>query len=249
MRYKQGFVLLSAVFLCMAAMSAAAQEATPTPLQIQLTTDTPMPAGGQEESGVATATWTPTDVGPVILQALDIANVRILPDTTETQVGVIRAGEFYPITGRYFDWLQLQFDASPNGFGWVYSELVDVVGDSASIPEVDPYNTGGDTGTGADATTGGDPLEGGVVTTATAQTDLSILPDNVTTATPAPALPTFTYPPGVIRPQATDPANAASQTNVVQSASSTSDVPPIMPIVIIGGIGLLGLALTSIRRG
>lgn len=224
-----------------------AQEApTPTPLQISLPTATPFSLESAPELVVATPTWTPTGVGPIILEALDIANVRSLPDTSSAQLGVIRAGDRYNVTGQYVNWYQLQYDPAPGGFGWVYSELVRITGDASLIPPVDPYASGtANTLPGDDGAEGTAAVEGGgVVATATAA-----LGGGEVTITPALAQPTFTYPPGLSRPQATDTGTVGTaEPQRGTTPVSSSDLPPIAPILILGGLGLFGLAITSIRR-
>lgn len=225
-------------------LSAAAQEApSPTPLQISLPTSTPQSAGSGEGSSlsVTVPTFTPTNAAMAILQALDIANVRALPDTNETQLGVIRNGEFYTVTGRYVNWYQLEYRASPTGFGWVYGELVQVTGDTTAIPDVDPYAQPTSAVPGSS-----DGTSGGVIATATSQSPSALGTDEVGLD----VFPTFTYPPGLNRPNATDSAGSAADTpqNTASSPQTSDDMPPIFPIVILGGLGLLGLAITSLRR-
>jgi len=216
---------------------------TATPAVIILPTDPPIGVGeeaqvpgGSGEILLATATWTPSGPPPVILEALDIANVRSLPDTTATQLGVIRSGDFYTVLGQYGNWIQLQYDTSPTGFGWVYGELVRITGDTAAIAQVDPYLTPEGADAGLEA--------GGVVATAT------LSAQELITSTPI-VLPTFTFPPGVIRPLGlgTPIAPTAEPTSApLSEISSAESLPPIAPILIMGGLGLAGLVLVSLRR-
>ncbi|MFN8529624.1 MAG: SH3 domain-containing protein [Anaerolineae bacterium] len=224
--------------------TAAAQDApSPTPLQISLPTSTPQSA--ESSSGpslsVSAPTFTPDTATMAILEALDIANVRALPDTNETQLGVIRNGEFYTVTGRYVNWYQLEYRASPTGFGWVYGELVQVTGDTAAIPDVDPYAQPTSAVPGSS-----DGASGGVIATATSQSPSVLGTDE----TGIEVFPTFTYPPGLSRPNATDSAGTTADTspNTASTPQSGDDMPPILPIVILGGLGLFGLAITSLRR-
>lgn len=226
--------------------AVSAQEApTPTPLIIQVATVAPDTNSGSGDSGIvlATATWTPTTTGPVLLEALDIANVRSLPSTDESQLGTIRTGDVYNVTGRYENWYQFQYNPAPNGYGWVYGELVTITGDAAGIPNLNPYSG---EATAASVLPTSDsaiipPGTGGVIATA-AGGDLS------GSGIEAPSLPTFTYPPGVIRPQATDPAVSSTPEPQFSVTAATSDVPPILPILVLGGLGILGLAASSLRR-
>ncbi len=236
-------ILLASVF-SMAVMTAAAQEApTSTPLTVQLITSTPDNAGGDPALLLATATWTPTVAAPVQLEPLDIANVRALPSTDEAQLGVIRAGETYNITGRYENWYQFQYDPAPNGIGWVYGELISVIGDASVIPLIDPY---GQPTVSAVLPTSDSailpPGTGGVVATASGE-------DGRGANANAPALPTFTYPPGVVRPLPTDPGSVSTpESGGSTDNSGVTDTPPILPVLVLGGLGILGLAFSSLRR-
>ncbi len=225
-------------------MTAAAQEApTSTPLTVQLVTSTPNSAGGDPALLLATATWTPTAAAPVQLEPLDIANVRALPSTDEAQLGVIRSGETYTITGRYENWYQFQYDPAPNRTGWVYGELISVIGDASVIPLIDPYaqpTVSAVLPTSDSAIL--PPGTGGVVATASGQ-------DGIGGDNNAPALPTFTYPPGVTRPLPTDPgAVSTPESGGGTDNSAVSDTPPILPVLVLGGLGILGLAFSSMRR-
>ncbi|MDX2160585.1 MAG: SH3 domain-containing protein [bacterium] len=248
-RYTVGIGMVCALVggMVQPGMLRAQQAPTPTPLQIQLTTDVPPTAPGDVLT-LATPTWTPTGAAPVVLEALDIANVRALPDTAEAQLGVIRAGEFYTVTGRYVNWYQLQYDLAPNGFGWVYGELVRITGDTGAIVDIDPYGSASAldplaAGSGAEST----DEAGGVIATMSPQSGSN--EGGSTDATNAPLLPTFTYPPALVRPAATNPAAQPTDTPSQGIGQASGDLPPIAPILLLGGLGVLGLALTSLRRG
>ena len=62
-------------------------------------------------------------------------------------------------------------------------------------------------------------------------------------------LPTFTYPPDILTPAVTsETASTPTTSPDVLPASVSDGVPPIVPILLLGGLGLLGLAVSSIRR-
>jgi len=231
--------------ILMGAITVAAQEApTPTPLVIQLATTAPNSGGDDPALVLSTATWTPTTTGPVQLEPLDIANVRALPSTDEAQLGVIRSGEVYVVTARYENWYQFQYNPAPNGIGWVYGELVTITGDTSGVPLVNPYAE--PTSPSALPTSESAILPGtgagGVIATVSGQ-------DSAGGSGNAPSLPTFTYPPGLSRPLPTDPGTVSTPEPASSSGSViAADTPPILPILVLGGLGILGLAFSSLRR-
>jgi hypothetical protein len=94
--------------------------ATRTPVAI---TDTPSPAPTFTERPVVEAYWPDT-------------NVRTGPDVNEAIIGQIQPGTPYAVLGEYARWYLIDFPKSPTGTGWVYSEVVQLSGDAASIPVV-----------------------------------------------------------------------------------------------------------------
>lgn len=237
---------LFSIWLLSAGLSAVtAQEGpTATPQPVNLATIAPevVPGAG------ATPTRTPTPEGQIFLEAREFANVRAQPDPDAAQLGQIRSGERYVVMGRYFQWYQFQFPPSPTGVGWVFGDLVNVVGDAALIPELtDPGANAPDVaaiqaaGTAAAVT----QTPGGVLT-ATAATRFEAL-GQATLDGPV-ILPTFTYPPGVIF----QPTSAVPEAEATPSPAATEQsggaLPPIVPILAIGGMGALGLLIYSLRR-
>ena len=126
------------VMICMWAGTSPlmAQElVTSTPVLINVPTEA---APAIEVVVTPSATWTPTS-SAVMIEAKEGAgevNVRAEADIESERLGTIRAGEFYPVLGRYFRWIQFQFDSSPTGRGWVFDELVNIVGDESTIPDL-----------------------------------------------------------------------------------------------------------------
>jgi hypothetical protein len=243
------FAAAGCAVLLLAAPPAAAQNApTATPVQINLTTLIPPT---QTPLNVPTQTWTPPPTPSVQLQARDFANVRAEPDTSAAQLGVIRSGENYPVTGRYFSWYQLQFPSSPTGRAWVFGELVDILGDASAIPEFDPA---------AVATL--PPLVAGATQTqlAITQTPGILLTSTVlarATPTPeglidGPMLPTFTYPPGIGAAPPTPGAGPLAEATAAPSDSPApaeiGGFPPILAIGLLAGLGALGLLASAARR-
>lgn len=125
---------------------SAQEVVTSTPLRAQLPTLAPPVIDQPEVDVIATATRTPTVTGPVLLQAKETAgevNVRAEPDIEGELLGTIVTGNTYPVLGRYFRWLQFQYDGAVTGTvrAWVFDELVDIVGDETLIPNLDPGAT------------------------------------------------------------------------------------------------------------
>lgn len=272
-------LLITGVMIALAAGVRAGEAlqvpVSPTPVSISLPSPIPFVGSTQVGSTTATPTRTPTSVGPAMLQAKTEANVRSAADPEAEKLGTIRAGDMYPIIGRYFRWLQFQYDQSPSGTGWVFDELVDIVGDASAIrdlsveaaPTTDPAIQA-QTETAEVIT-----LVPGGALTATANARVISIPapplpgfsDNSSAATVNPEdtsesfpvgatfLPTFTYPPNI--PLATPTAGqqvalAATPTEAPGSAllPTTASLPPIVPILILGALGILGLAISSFRR-
>lgn len=235
--------------------TAAAQEGpTSTPIPINLSNV--IPATETPQAG-PTPTWTPTETGGILLEAREFANVRNRPSTDGTQLGVIRSGEQYRATGRYFGWYQLQFPSSPTGLAWVFGELVTLTGSADLLPEINVDATPTLNPAVFDVTNTQQALAqtpGGLLT-ATAQVGLpagAVTGSNLEAGGPQ-FLPTFTYPPNVAPIQPSLSTVLATPTPdpeipVVTPASDSVDVPPIAPVLILGGLGLVGLALSSLRR-
>src|SRR5690606_21798840 len=124
------FVIL--IFTVVGLMQTAhAQELiTSTPVRIQIP-DQAAPAVEIISSPTITRTPTPAAVMVSAKEGAGEVNVRAEPDVESDRLGSIRAGEFYPVLGRYFRWIQFQYDTSPTGRGWVFDELVDITGDAS----------------------------------------------------------------------------------------------------------------------
>jgi hypothetical protein len=246
-------LVLSGAFLANA--DPVVQVATSTPVQINLSPVAPG-AGEQPIDAAPTPTRTPTEAGIALLEAKEFANVRAEPSTDSAQLGQIRIGETYNVMGRYVSWILFQFPSSPTGTGWVFGDLVNLTGNVDGIPEVDPFAQGtnvDNTALGATATQDILTQTPGGILTATIQAR------QVQPGAPTPTvggtreiLPTFTYPPGIvaIAPTSGVPVSATeTNPNVFVPSTSSEGVPPIVPILVLGGVGLLGLAVSSLRRG
>lgn len=243
----------------------AQQNVSPTPLRVQPPTRTPIPTDGLAATELPT--FTPSPEGPVQLRVAGDSpvNVRSLADVNSDQLGQIIPEETYTVLGRFFMWYQIRFDSSPNGQGWVFGDLVEIIGDVSEIPDLS-------------VATPTPALDAQVIAATETQTFINNNADAQMTATAearviAPpgesgnlpggntdgnansassVLPTYTYPPNV-PPVVPDIASenveaTATPPETTMSLDVSDGVAPIVPIVILTGIGLIGLLLSSLRR-
>jgi hypothetical protein len=237
---------------------------TATPAQVDLFANAP--AAVDEAGETATPTRTATPQGPVQIEAKEMANVRAQPDQNSERLGEIRSGEFYTVIRRYYRWIEFQFDAAPNHRGWVFDELVNIIGDPNAILVVESLDATAPPVEGFFASATGEAITqtpGGLLTaTALARTPNPSSQSSITTSNrgapfelteeAAQALPTFTYPPGMVAlaptPRTEAPATPTEDRSALR-AVETGHIPPIVPIVALGGLGLLGLLISAVRRG
>lgn len=232
-----------------------AQAFSPTPIPANIPRNTPLPV----INTVSTPTFTPTATQQQFVtlsvrsDIQDSVNVRAEPDPESTIVGVINVGDSYPVTGQYFLWFRLRFDESPSGQAWVFSDLVTVTGDLGLVPDLstEPEATTDPTIVGATQTWQVITLTPGGVLTVTASSRLLNDPINVDENTSSinaginSNLPTFTPPANSNFMGNTD--SMLEQLNRSGSSSQNS-LPPILPIVILGGLGLFGFVVSMIRK-
>ena len=252
---------LTYAFLCLLLRSPlhAQEVATSTPVRISIPTDS-VPALLVVASPTATRTPTPS---VVVLEAKAEAgpiNVRAEASIEADRLGTIQAGEYYPVLGRSYRWLQIQFPSAPQGRAWVFEELVTLFGDEGSIPNLQLVTPVVLSQAQADATLtqAAFTKTPGAVLTLTARSRILPVPGQETALPGAEALfgetssllPTYTYPPDLLAPTldqgGTTNINTPATTGV-QPASS-SGIPPAVPIALLAAGGLLGLLLNSLRR-
>lgn len=249
MNTRRTLILLAVMALALAlaapnTIRLAAQAPTSTPQPVNLAT---RPPDGVQIQTSPTPSTTPE--GQIFIEAREFANVRAQPDTGAAQLGQIAAGERHVAIGRYFEWIQFEYESSPTGWGWVFGDLVDVIGDVTQIPELtDPAAIAPDqaeldalnTQVAITQTPGG-------LLTATAVTRFEQL--GQATLDGPNVLPTFTYPPGIVfvPTQSAPLPDATAEPQATVSAAGGS-LPPLAPILIVGGLGVLGLILNSLRR-
>jgi len=223
---------------------------------------TAAPSPTQSINATATPTVESIQVtGQTLLEARAEAgevNVRALPDTNAQRLGVITAGESYVVRGRYFSWYLFDYASSPTGTAWVYGELVTILGNEADISDVDPYAVP----TSAADAFATQTLESvlanpGGDATATAAARVLTLP------TPSPgaaieftagegaALPTYTPPAEYILRSTAIPNTGENNESALFAAITdvtSTGIPPIVPVAALGLGGVVGLAISILRK-
>lgn len=259
-RYLFAGLVLMVAGLVSFRFSLAQEVVTSTPARVVIPTQAPP----QMQQSGATATWTrtPTVSGPALLEAKPEAgdvNVRADADINSERLGSIRSGDTYVVLGRLYRWYQFQFDTSPTGVGWVFDELVNIIGDESvirnlefeALPTTDPV-IAAQTETQAAVT----QTPGGLLTS-TAEARILPAPDAQGSTMMEGldemviVLPTFTYPPDSMLFARTEEPNTEGVPVITANPSTIplpEDIPPIAPILVLGGLGVLGLAVSSLRR-
>ncbi len=98
------------------------------------------PTGGEASSGTGGQTAQgPTASGPTAIVQVDALNVRAGPGTEYPRVGAVFLNDTVRLLARNEagDWLQIEFPAAPEGFGWVYAPLVAPAEPVESLPVSD----------------------------------------------------------------------------------------------------------------
>jgi hypothetical protein len=208
-------------------------------------------------------TATSTDEGPPQLEAKESAgavNVRAEADPESEILGRIRFGERYTVTGRFYRWLQIRFEPSPTRIAYVFEDLVDIIGDEAAVPDLTILPTADDPAARATETWQAiQELPGGELTvTADARVleggdapEAAVSVDEVREVESTSALPTFTYPPNVVALVPTQVAQADISPTAVPvgiDLSVSGGVAPIVPILVLAGLGVIGLLISLVLR-
>lgn len=235
----------------------------PTPIVVQLASPTPLPVIGSSASATPLPTPTETPLGPVqvtIAEGQGNVNVRREADPESDILGIIAPGQSFAVSGRYYRWIQLRFPNSPNGLGYVYDELVQLVGDTTLIPDLTLVDTAvvDTVAVGAIDLT---PVIPGMDATTTAQTRIIIAPVGVdpnatlseTNLNPdgAVRLPTYTPVPNIgdlLSAANPEPTATIVPIDIINIRETASNLPPIVPIAFLGGLGTLGFFISLMRK-
>ena len=241
------FIALTGGLTLVSSAQQAIAEGTPLPIVIPTLTAT------VALQPTITPSRTPTSGGPGQgrVEARDKttgANLRASPDISAEKLGTILPGQFYAIVGRFNKWIQIQYDKSPNGLAWVYEDIVNITGiNPAAIPTVVQGAIPSPNVATAAAKQTAEFLTAtpGAPETATAlqASATGVFTRVAADSTDGPGrvgtLPTFTFPPPMA--EATLPARGAA-------ATTQAGVPPIVPIMVLAGVGLFGLLIAALRR-
>jgi uncharacterized protein YraI len=149
-------------------------------------------------------------------------NVRAGPGTDYDQVGVLISGQTSPIIGRSSEgtWFEIEYVGGPDNTGWVFRDLVHVVGDLNTMPTIVP------------------PPTPTLRPTTTAVPGAAQGPTPIVTGSPpADRLATFTPPAAVALPTLL-PA---------QGISSGGSFPPAVLIIVLLVLGTFGGLLSLLR--
>jgi hypothetical protein len=244
---------------------------SPTPVRVTIPTAASVPTQGEPPTEIP-PTFTPTDQGPAQLQAREGAgsvNVRLQADPDSEIVGTIQFGDLYVVTGRYFRWLQIRYEASPSRHGFIFEELVEIIGDQANIPDLTESALPTQDTTIADTTATWQAVEAtpGALLTITADARVLEIPaganvepgddgseaDGMSASsalTMPEILPTFTFPPNLV---ALAPTQVPVDEIAVVEPSGANlaipdGIPPIVPIVVLAGLGVVGLLIGGRSR-
>ena len=259
MKLRLRVAFLSILILCVLLLGnllsySASAQVTNTPVSVRITTNTPVPTVPLVVTDAPTRT--PTPLGPIVARIKPdfiSQNAYTLPELESEALGTLKEDTPYVVVARYFRWLRIQYDE--RRFGWIFDDYVDLIGDTTAIEEFDPYLEATaevvDDGRIIDAPTS---VSGVVVVDVTPAEG-----DDANTTVQIFALPTFTYPPNVdvnaVAVQPTrEPQVLITSTPVPDTIPELVEdvlqngVPPFVPIVGLGAIGLLGLLLSLLRR-
>jgi uncharacterized protein YraI len=97
--------------------------------------------GGTAAAGVVvtpTPTALATQSSGIVARAIQSPNVHTAPALNSRAVGVLSQGSQADVVGRTADavWLEIRYPQSPNGVGWVSTDLVSVSSPVAGVPVV-----------------------------------------------------------------------------------------------------------------
>lgn len=236
---------------------AAQVRISPTPVSASL----PLPqvqAPVVEQEAVfmsPTPSITPTEDLAVSLErnpAVLAWNVYDIPDPDEGYgviIGSLEEGVRYPVVGRYFEWLQFQYE---DQLAWIHGTEV-ILNNDGLIPEIDPFITPTATSPGADAelTRAAVTLTPGAFETLDAEARVLTLPELATEELEnGGILPTFTKP-AELAPRNAPAALQEAASNAFEetiSRAAAGRIPPLAPILVLAAAGFLGMIVSLWRR-
>jgi hypothetical protein len=209
----------------------------------------------------STPTFTPTAPPPEVFleAAAPLGDIIVLDfPETGTYLGSLENRRQYPITGQYFSWIQFEYPAAANGLAWVYFETVRVIGDVSKINIIsDPHAASASAEDNQTLTAEAELLTPSIAETASAEARILILPtvEITTVGNQTSFPPTFTPPPDAILRapiqadgEILEPSPTPSLVETAVALVENRTLAPIVPILLLGGFGMLGLLIGIIRR-
>ncbi len=99
-----------------------------------------LPAGNSDTT-LPTASPVPAS-GTATGTVLGEINVRYGPGTEYDRLGVAEAGDTFTITARHtlLPWVQISYPESPNGYGWIAIDLLDIQGNLDNVQQISQTN-------------------------------------------------------------------------------------------------------------
>ncbi|MGJ3237894.1 MAG: hypothetical protein ACFE0Q_04235 [Anaerolineae bacterium] len=241
---------------------------TNTPISVVIPTiaptETPQASNNRDNNDQITPspTFTPPPALPdarlVSVAATGTAIIRDFPENG-ANVGVLQDNETYQVLGQYFSWYQIQVPSLPQGEGWVYFEDVQVSGNFADIPFVDPNVQPAQLSQQDMATATALVLfqTPSVAETATAESRVLEVPQDQSTGgdDDSPFLPTYTPPAEINSLQpitiGNNDSRGVSEQTFVESVTESvlsGEALPLIAIISLAVLGSLGLLISAIRR-
>ncbi len=106
---------------------------------VVISTPSPAPSltPGSSANPAASVTPPPTTAG-VFIETDEEVNARFGPGVNYPRIGQLTPGQRYAVISRHtlFPWLLIDLPGAPNGVGWVYMDVVTVVGDIYTLPVI-----------------------------------------------------------------------------------------------------------------
>ncbi|MEL7435575.1 MAG: hypothetical protein AAFN11_16625 [Chloroflexota bacterium] len=262
-------ILSSFIYFSAPAIPSFAQpRITNTPINVSIPTtaptSTPEPPGGAPPEVSPSLTFTPTEPLPnvtmISIAAPGAGLIRDFPQDGAV-IGSLQSDLTYQVTGQYFSWIEFQFGNSPTGRAWTYIENVSLAGNLNEIPFIDPEARAASQQSPEEIATATALVffqTPGVAETATAQARILEAPtqDSNASDTISEFPPTYTPPADIVALQPTSDSDisalAINSNNTVVNTTLESiaegNIPPILPIAVLGLFGVLGLLIGLIRR-
>lgn len=102
------------------------------------TTPITLPATVSDPGQTPSPTATLPAVARIYVEADAEINVRFGPGVDYPRIGQIQPGERFPAISRHalYPWLLIEYPAAPEGVGWVFADVVRVIGDIYSLPVI-----------------------------------------------------------------------------------------------------------------